>query len=62
MVYKLLLCLISPNFPPFFFVFGVKKILKVKFVVYYEMTKMGANELIHCIISNRYGALFKQNN
>ena len=43
MVFKLLLCLSSPNFPSGFAVcFRRKTIIEVKFVVYYVMTKMGA--------------------
>ena len=41
MVFPLLLYLSSPNFP---FVFDVKQLSKVKFVVYYVMTKVGANK------------------
>ena len=43
---KLVLCLSSPKFPSGFccFVFDVSQLLKVKFIVYYVMTKMGANE------------------
>ena len=45
MFFNLLLYLPSPNFPPILlFGFDVKQFLKVKFVVYYVMTKMGANE------------------
>ena len=46
MVFKLLLCLSSPNFPSGFAVLfnDVKQSLKVEFVVYCIMTKMGANE------------------
>ena len=46
MVFKLLLYLSSPFFSSdfLFFVFDVKHLLKSKFVVYYVMTKMGANE------------------
>ena len=34
------------------FVFDVKQLLKYKCVVYYVMTKMGANKPIRCIIVN----------
>ena len=45
MVFKLLLYLSSPNFFRFCsFVFDVKQLLKVKFVVYFVMTKMDAYE------------------
>ena len=46
MVFKLLLCLSSPNFPTGLAVlfFYAKQLLKVKFVVYYVMTKIGGNE------------------
>ena len=58
MGFKLLLCLSSPNYPSLFAVlFDIKQLLKVKFVIYYVMTKMGTNEYIHCIIVNKYGAL-----
>ena len=64
-VFKLSLYLSSPNFPSDFaalFLTLIKLLLKVKVVVYYIMTKMGANELIHCITVNKYGALFRKNN
>ena len=45
MVFKLVLYLSSPNFPSGFTVLvNIKQIVKVKFVVYYVMPKMGANE------------------
>ena len=40
MVFTLLLCSSSPNFPFCCFVFDINQSLKVKFVIYYVMTKL----------------------